>query len=93
MTRCARGTEGYYLPGLLRTVAAFFQVFNANVLCPLGLPPPFLLCPAGFVHLFIVNLTQVIVMWKDRTSTKKMPPSDWPVGKFVGAFSRLMIGA
>ena len=33
-----------------------------------------------------VNLTRSTVIWKERTSAEKMPPSYWPIGKPVGMF-------
>lgn len=33
-----------------------------------------------------VNLTLVRVIWEERTSTKKMSPTDWPMGKCVENF-------
>ena len=38
-----------------------------------------------------VNLTQTGVMWEEESSTESMPPTDWPVGKSVRAFSWLMV--
>lgn len=39
-------------------------------------------CWLGFV-----NLTQAINIWEEGTSTKKGPPSGWPVGNSEGTFS------
>jgi hypothetical protein len=37
--------------------------------------------------LLCVNLTQARDIPEGETSTDKLPPSDWPEGKSVGAFS------
>jgi hypothetical protein len=39
----------------------------------------------------LVNLAEVRVIWKDGASGGKMPPSDWPVNKSLGAFSQIVI--
>jgi hypothetical protein len=31
-------------------------------------------------------VTQMRVIWEERTLIEKMPPSDWPVGKPMGSF-------
>lgn len=41
----------------------------------------------GVCWLLFVNLTHDRVIWEEGTLVHKMPPSEWPVGKYVGHFS------
>jgi hypothetical protein len=40
---------------------------------------------------FSLKLAQDTIIWEGGNSTEKLPPSDWPINKPVGAFSCWMI--
>lgn len=46
---------------------------------------------SNFRWLVFVNLTHPRVLWEERPSVEKLPPSDWPVDVSVGPFLLLIV--
>lgn len=49
-----------------------------------------MLSPIFYKCYFLLNLSQVNIIWDEGPTSEKMPPSYWPIDMFAGAFPYLV---